>query len=94
MKKVIAIAALTAILGSGRLQAGESLSPEEIRQKAQEKVQKLTDELKLTSEQQSKIRDAVQRSKERMQQLKQDARREIRDILTPEQQSKFDQMKD
>lgn len=56
-------------------------------------MQKLTSELSLSTEQQSKIKAIMMDNRTKMKQVREEARQQVRATLTPEQQTKFDAMK-
>jgi Spy/CpxP family protein refolding chaperone len=56
-------------------------------------MQKLTSELNLSADQQSKIKAIMMDNRAKMKQERDNVRQQVRATLTPEQQTKFDAMK-
>lgn len=70
----------------------QNISPEKrqalMQLKIENKIERMTQKLDLTAEQQRQVRTVLQKSQKEMQQLRQQKRKEINKILTEEQQAK------
>ena len=56
-------------------------------------LQKMTEELNLTQEQQEDIREIYRDKGKEMRELREETREDIRDVLNEEQRGQYDQMK-
>lgn len=86
MKHITLVTGLLTALATISVYAGQSGDPGRY-------MQRLSTELNLTAEQQAKVKTIVTENHTKIQQLREDSRRQIRALLTTEQQTKFDAMK-
>lgn len=100
---LITAAALTALTSLSTLSAQENKAPRG-RMSPEQQLERYDQQLTLTAEQKTKIKDILTKAQEKIQALPQEERREkgrqisqetnkeIRALLTAEQQTKFDEM--
>lgn len=96
MKRFVMAAVVAAMTGGGMtLEANEkkAMSPQEQQQHITEKLDKLTNELTLTADQQTRIRGILETKMRRKQEIMTQAEQDIRAVLGPEQVEKFNAMK-
>src|SRR5687768_7607703 len=58
----------------------------------EKKLNKMSEKLKLTPDQKEKVRQIKENKHQKMEDARNEANRQIREALTPEQQRKFDEM--
>jgi Spy/CpxP family protein refolding chaperone len=88
MKKLFALALVAAISASTPLWVSANMEDMSV----DEKMQKLDSKLDLTDEQEAQIRPLIQQKKDGTL-SKEEAHTQIREVLTSEQQTKYDEMK-
>lgn len=93
MKKYLAAGFLSICLMGGAASVQANKSPEEMQEKMEDHLKKMTKDLNLTVEQQQTVRSALQEKTDAMKAAQDKAHEKIRAALTPEQAQKFDTMK-
>lgn len=60
----------------------------------EKRIEHMKAELSLTADQEAKIRDVFAKQREKIQAVREETRKTVSSILTPEQRQKFEQMKE
>lgn len=91
MNKIKTLAVAAALLGAGW---SVSVVPAEANKKmsVEEHVKELKDKLKLTPDQETRVREAVQEKKTKVDTAMQEAHEKIRSTLNDDQRAKFNDM--
>jgi len=84
----VAIALASVLPGMLHADCHEKKTPAEM----EKKLDKFSNELKLNADQKNKVRTIKQGKHEKVEAAHKDAQNEIRGLLTPEQQVKYDKM--
>lgn len=90
---VLSTAFVSAHCGHCGMGEGKQGKAEKMAQWDEEQLERLTQKLNLTSEQQAQVKPILAEKQERLQQVRRETHEKIKAILTEEQKAKFEEMK-